>query len=36
MLEAVGREWLVKTQQAGKNLARAVEICGFWRLAMAL
>jgi hypothetical protein len=36
LLEAVTRERLVKTQQAGKGLAFAVEICNFWRLAMAL
>jgi hypothetical protein len=27
LLEAVAREWLVKTQQAGKGLAGAVVIC---------
>jgi hypothetical protein len=36
VLEAVAREWLVKTQQAGKGLAGAVVICELWRLAMAL
>jgi hypothetical protein len=35
-LEAVARERLVKTQQAGKDLACAVVICELWRLAMAL
>jgi hypothetical protein len=28
LLEAVDREWLVKTQQAIKGLAGAVVICG--------
>jgi hypothetical protein len=28
LLEAVAREWLVKTKQAGKGLVGAVEICG--------
>jgi hypothetical protein len=27
LLEAAAREWLVKTQQAGKGLAGAVAIC---------
>jgi hypothetical protein len=36
LLEAVIRERLVKTQQAGKFLAGAVLICESWRLAMAL
>jgi hypothetical protein len=36
LLEAVAREWLVKTQQAGKCLSGAVAICELWRLAMAL
>jgi hypothetical protein len=35
-LEAVARERLVKTRQVGKNLASAVVICEWWRLAMAL
>jgi hypothetical protein len=35
LLEAVIRKQLVKTQQAGKDLACAV-ICKAWRLAMAL
>jgi hypothetical protein len=36
LIEAVTREWLVKTQQAGKYLICAVVICKVWRLAMAL
>jgi hypothetical protein len=36
LLEAVVREQLVKTQQAGKRLAGAVVICELWRLAVAL
>jgi hypothetical protein len=36
LLEAVAREWLVKTEQAGKNLAGAVVICDLWRLSVAL
>jgi hypothetical protein len=36
MLEAVARERLVKTQQAGKGLADAVVNCELWRVAMAL
>jgi hypothetical protein len=36
LLEAVTRERLVKTQQAGKGLAGAVVICIVWRLAVAL
>jgi hypothetical protein len=36
LLEAVTRERLVKTQQAGKGLAGAVVICELWRLAVAL
>jgi hypothetical protein len=36
LVEAVAREWLVKTQQAGKCLARAVVICELWGLAVAL
>jgi hypothetical protein len=31
LLEAVARERLVKTQQAGKGLAGAVVICELWR-----
>jgi hypothetical protein len=36
LLEIVSREWLVKTQQAGKDLACAVVICKVWRLEMAV
>jgi hypothetical protein len=36
LLEAVAREMVVKTQNAGKGLAGAVGICKLWRLAMAL
>jgi hypothetical protein len=36
LLEAVAREWLVKTQQAGKGLADAVLICELWRSAAVL
>jgi hypothetical protein len=36
LLEAVTRERLVMTQQAGKDLACAVVICKVWRLAMTL
>jgi hypothetical protein len=36
LLEAVTRGRLVKTQQAGKGLARAVVICELCRLAVAL
>jgi hypothetical protein len=36
LLEAVAREWLMKTQQAGKGLAGAVVICELWRLAVTL
>jgi hypothetical protein len=36
LLEALTRERLMKTQQAGKGLACAVVICKMWRLAMAL
>jgi hypothetical protein len=36
LLEAVARERLVKTQQAGKGLAGAVVVCELWRLAVAL
>jgi hypothetical protein len=35
VLEAVTREWLVKTQQATKDLMGAV-ICEVWKLAMVL
>jgi hypothetical protein len=36
LLEAIAREWLVKTQQAGEGSAGAVMICELWRLAVAL
>jgi hypothetical protein len=36
LLEAVTRERLVKTQQAGKGLVEAVVICEMWRLAVEL
>jgi hypothetical protein len=36
LLEAVARERLVKTQQAGKGSASAVVICELWRLVVAL
>jgi hypothetical protein len=36
LLEALTRERLVKTQQAGKDLECAVVICKLWRSAMAL
>jgi hypothetical protein len=36
LLEAVTRERLAKTQQAGKDLACAVVICEVWKLVMAL
>jgi hypothetical protein len=36
LLEAVARELLVKTQQAGKCLASAVVNCKVWRSAVAL
>jgi hypothetical protein len=36
LLEAVTRERLVKTEQAGKGLASAVVICELWRLTVAL
>jgi hypothetical protein len=35
-LEAITKEWLVNTQQAGKNLVHAVVICKVWSLAIAL
>jgi hypothetical protein len=35
LLEAVTRERLVKTQEAGKDLECTVVICKVWRLAMA-
>jgi hypothetical protein len=36
LLEAVARERLAKTQQAGKGLAGAVVIFELWRLAVEL
>jgi hypothetical protein len=36
LLEAIARERLVKTQQAGKDLACAMVICELWRWAVAL
>jgi hypothetical protein len=36
LLEAVTRERMVKTQQAGKGLAGAVVICKVWKIAIAL
>jgi hypothetical protein len=36
LLEAVTREQLVKTLQAGKGLAGAIVICEMWRSAVAL
>jgi hypothetical protein len=36
LLEAVARERLVRTQQAGKGLPGALVICEFWRLVVAL
>jgi hypothetical protein len=36
LLEAVARERLMQTQQAGKGLAGSVVICELWRLAVAL
>jgi hypothetical protein len=36
MLEAVDREWLVRTQQAGKGLGDVVMICELWRFAVEL
>jgi hypothetical protein len=36
LLEAIARELLVKTKQAGKGLAGAVMICELWRLAVEL
>jgi hypothetical protein len=34
LLEAIAREHLVKTKQAGKDLRCAVVICELWGLAM--
>jgi hypothetical protein len=36
LLEAVARERLLKSRQAGKDLAGAVVNCELWRLAVAL
>jgi hypothetical protein len=36
LLEAVAREWLVKTLQTGKCLSDAVVICIVWRLVVGL
>jgi hypothetical protein len=36
LLEAAARERLVKTQQAGKDLAGTVVLFELWRLAVAL
>jgi hypothetical protein len=36
LLEAVTKERLVKTQQAGRELACSVVICKVWKSAMAL
>jgi hypothetical protein len=36
LLEAVVRQRMVKTQQAGKGLAGTVVICKVWSLAIAL
>jgi hypothetical protein len=36
LLEAVAREQLVKTQQAGKDLVATEMICELWRLAVML
>jgi hypothetical protein len=36
LFEAIARERLVKTQQAGKDLVGAQVICEVWRLAVAL
>jgi hypothetical protein len=36
LVEAVARERLVKTQQAGKGLAGAVVVYELWRLAVVL
>jgi hypothetical protein len=36
LLEAVNREKLMKTQQAGKEVECTVVICKLWRSAMAL
>jgi hypothetical protein len=36
LLEVVTREWLVETQEAGKDLTYAAVICKMWSLAMEL
>jgi hypothetical protein len=36
LLEAIAREWLVKTKQAGKGLVGAMVICELWRSLVAL
>jgi hypothetical protein len=36
LLEAITREWLVKTQQAARDLAGAVVISEWWRLVVKL
>jgi hypothetical protein len=36
LVEAVTREWLVKTGQVGKGLADPVVICKVWKSAIAL
>jgi hypothetical protein len=36
LLEAVTKERVMNTQQAGKDLTCAVVICELWRLAVAL
>jgi hypothetical protein len=36
LLEAVTRQRLVKTQQAGRDLACAVVTCKIWRIATAV
>jgi hypothetical protein len=36
LVEAIARERLMKTQQAGKCLAGTVVICEMWRFAVAL
>jgi hypothetical protein len=32
LLEAVAKEWLMKTQQAGKRVSGSMVICELWRL----
>jgi hypothetical protein len=36
LLEAIARERLMKTQQAGRSIAGAVVICELWRLVVVL